>query len=180
MLNANFIRPIKTEFTHHLRNAALDLEYTVGDTIEGMATIVADKAADVYFSIRDRAATMLNKVTDSIKETVLDPVMNAVNNAVITPLRIATQGVTDLVVKGTKAAALFPFKIMKAGLNIVNSKIADLTRPVRKLLKDIRKRIFGGIGTIVSMVGHGVTNALGIVTKPISMLGTVAAYGARK
>ena len=180
MLNANFIRPIKTEFTHHLRNAALDLEYTVGDTIEGMATIVADKAADVYFSIRDRAATMLNKVTDSLKETVLDPVMNAVNNAVITPLRIATQGVTDLVVKGTKAAALFPFKIMKAGLNVVNSKIAELTRPVRKLLKDIRKRIFGGIGTIVSMVGHGVTNALGIVTKPISMLGTVAAYGARK
>lgn len=180
MLNANFIRPIKTQFTHYLRTAALDLEYTVGDTVEGMATIVAEKAGEVYTSLRDKTARMLNKVTDSVKETVVDPVMNAINNAVITPLRIATQGVTDLVVKGTKAAALFPFKIMKAGLNVVNSKIAELTRPVRKLLKDIRKRIFGGIGTIVSMVGHGVTNALGIVTKPISMLGTVAAYGARK
>ena len=123
MLNANLIRPLKTQFTYYLKDAALNLEYTVGDTISETANVLARKTGELMGKIKSRFSDSIGKLGKSVKSALFDPIINMVRRSIVNPLSKAIRGATSIMYNVSKTITLAPFKILGSGINRLNNRM---------------------------------------------------------
>ena len=186
MLNANFLRPIKTQFSYYLKDAALNLEYTVGDTISEAASMISGKVGELAGKAKEKLSGFVGTVGKSIKNELLSPLVDTVKNTIITPLTTTIKGITSILYKTTKNIALAPFRLVKAGINLMHSGIVKakdwfLNKTfIGKGIKWLKKSVKITLKTIAKGIVKGVVGTFKIATLPLRFLSDVIGVGASK
>lgn len=172
MLNATIFRPMAHEVSYLVKDIGLSVKHDVLTPLSFVAEDISDKVGGVFETVTDKVTTVFNGIGDNIKKN-----FSGVLQKVFSPIGKIAVGATEMVTKGIKNMALMPANLVKLGLTVVNSRVAELTKPVRTLLKDIRKTIFKGLGKLFKYTMTGIGGVLNIATAPLRGLGSLIGKG---
>lgn len=177
MLNANFIRPLRTQLTYFAKDATLELKYTVADAVENVSKTAAEMGGFVANSFNH----VFGETGKALNDKILKPAIGALNKAFIEPLAQVTKTATSIIYKVAKNTALFPFRAINLVANLADNGIkrfADwfknetkighavtrfnkfIRRKVNQFFKTITKGIlapFKLVGKAASWIASGLT-----------------------
>ena len=177
MLNANFIRPLRTQLTYFAKDATLELKYTVADAVENVSKTAAEMGGFVANSFKH----VFGETGKALNDKILKPAIGALNKAFIEPLAQVTKTATSIIYKVAKNTALFPFRAINLVANLADNGIkrfADwfknetkighavtrfnkfIRRKVNQFFKTITKGIlapFKLVGKAASWIASGLT-----------------------
>ena len=177
MLNANFIRPLRTQLTYFAKDATLELKYTVADAVENVSKTAAEMGGFVANSFKH----VFGETGKALNDKILKPAIGALNKAFIEPLAQVTKTATSIIYKVAKNTALFPFRAINMVANLADNGIKRfaswfknetkighavtrfnkfIRRKVNKFFKTITKGIlapFKLVGKAASWIASGLT-----------------------
>jgi GH25 family lysozyme M1 (1,4-beta-N-acetylmuramidase) len=189
MLNANFLRPLKTQFVHWGKQIALNLEYTVGDSLSFMAEAISEKVGGVVGAVKSKFDEVANDISGFIKNSILTPFAEILNKTIVTPVKKVISGAAKLAYEVNQHILLAPFKLIKAIQFTVYNKLSDAWRnsKLKAALdtgKDWLKRT---IKTEIKSIGRQIVGLTKLAFSPIKLafkgIGTalqLGVYGAKK
>ena len=173
-INANIIKPMKTQFSYMAEDAMNVLEHKVLAPFAFAAEFVADKLGGITQKITSGASSLFNKVTHSITSTIgklFSPITEAVGNTM--------QKATDFVYNGFKKVVSAPGALISAVIKTfdLKEKFKNLgaVKFVRGLFADARNLIFKGIQGVFK----GIFNVITAPFKGIGHLAGLIGKGAR-
>lgn len=175
MLNANVFRPILHEGQYIMKDVGLTIKHDILTPFSFVAEGVADKLGGLYEGIRDKAADTLNEVGSVLKQDLISAA-----KSVFSPVTKLVTTSADLVYKTAKSMVLLPANVVKLGLNVVTSKAAEITKPIRELIKDVRRTIFRGLKNLMRYTMKGIGEVFKITTAPVRFIGGMLATGVSK
>lgn len=175
-INANILRPMKTNFKFLFKDAGITLEHKILAPFAFAAEGIAGKVGDISTKISEGFTNVANGIGSTIKDGFMDvmrPGMDAFSKAM--------NGVTTFAYKAVKSVVTTPFKLMKLALSkpmqFLKKKVLD---PVANLVHDASKLVLTGIGRIFGYAMKGVGNVLKVATSPVRFLGGLASTGINK
>jgi hypothetical protein len=173
-INANIIKPMKTQFSYMAEDAMNVLEHKVLAPFAFAAEFAADKLGGITQKITSGASSLFNKVTHSITSTIgklFSPITEAVGNTM--------QKATDFVYNGFKKVVSAPGALISAVIKTfdLKEKFKNLgaVKFVRGLFADARNLIFKGIQGVFK----GIFNVITAPFKGIGKLAGLIGKGAR-
>lgn len=175
-INANFIKPIKTQSVIFIKQLGFTMEHDIVRPLSIAGEAIADQAGKVMSGVKESVSGAVKGLTGTVKDVlfgkedkhgnreggVLSPAINMVSgamNAAATAIRKTTIGLISI-----------PGRILRTGMALVSNKIATgfefITRPVRRLFKDVRSVIFSGIKGVFKLAFKGVSGIFRVASAP--------------
>lgn len=174
MINANLIRPIKTNATKILKETELTIQHNILEPVSFFAEMVADKAGSFVSGIQESIGGVFNGIGKKIHDgfsAALEPAIQGFTNAV--------NGVSDFAFKTLNNMISLPGNLIKMGIEAsgIKAKIEKVTEPFIKLADDVRSVLFTGIGKLFNVAFKGVGLLAKGITYPFRFVGGLAAAG---
>lgn len=176
-INANIIKPIKTEAKYISKDFMSTLKHKVLAPFAFLAEDVTDKIGGVFENITKSSKELFRQVTDSITSTL---------GEIFAPV---TKAVGDVVSKGAnfiwgtmKRVISTPGAIITATIKTLNLKekfdnwepvvwLKGLGKDIRKLLLDGVKKTFKGLAKLITLPFTGIKSAFDLIGKGAKALG---------
>ena len=173
IINANLLQPLKTNFEFLAKDAMLTVEDTVLTPIKFGAEFVAMKAGDIFYDLKEKAATIASDVGDNVKgfvKGVFAPLTDAVGEAV--------SGIASFAYSAGKAFVTMPFKVVGKMVDIALSPVMAVARTVGdaalNAVGTVKDFIIGGAAKVLKVAMAGVGGVLKALTwAPRTALGVV-------
>lgn len=152
-LNANIIRPMKSELTYIGKDFMNTVKHNILAPFSFAAEMMAEKLGSVVSNITDTVSTTFAPVADAIKEgfsNAIAPITNVIGTTM--------EGVTDFAYKTFKTMISAPGNLIKATMDVlhVKERLDRLTKPITDLLKDTKHFIFSGINKLFGLAGASI------------------------
>jgi len=189
MINAQFLRPVKTQLSYYVKKTALDLEYTIGDTFNFMAEIVSEKVGDVVGSVQASFKKMANEAVTFLKKNILDNLQNIVRTTLVEPVSKAVTGAASLVYTIGRKMVIGPVEKLHGMLDVAYSNVVQWWQKSsfknfiddgKDWLKKAIKNQLKWIGRRIVDVTKLALSPLGLVFKGMSGLGTLIGHSLKK
>ncbi len=189
MINANFLRPMKTQLSYWAKQSLLDLEYTVGDSISFLAEGIAEKVGDVVGTVKAKFDDVVNNISGFLKENILNPFAEILNNTIVTPIKKVVSGAATIVYEFNRHLVLAPFRIIQKAQSFIYNKVAEAWRnsPLNAALDAGKDWLKTTVKNEIKWVGRRIVGLTKLALSPfrLAMKGigtalTVATHGAKK
>ncbi len=189
MINAQFLRPVKTQLSYYVKKTALDLEYTVGDTFNFMAEIISEKVGDVVGSVQASFKKMANEAVSFLKKNILDNLQNIVRTTLVEPVSKAVTGAASLVYTIGRKMVIGPVEKIQGMLDVAYSNVVQWWQKssFKNFIDDGKDWLKKAIKNQLKWIGRRVVNVtklalspLGLVFKGMSGLGTLIGHSLKK
>ena len=171
MINAEFLRPVKTQFVYWAKEAALRLEYTVGDTISFAAEAISEKVGGFVGSVKAKFDDALNNISGFIKNSILTPFADILNKAIVTPARKLLFGAAKIVHDVNEHIILAPFRAIKAIQFVAYNKLSEAWRnsKLKGLLDDGKDWLKTTIKNEIKWVGRRIVGLTKLALSPFKL-----------
>lgn len=189
MINAQFLRPVKTQLSYYIKKTSLDLQYTVGDTFNFLAEEISERVGDVVGKVQTQFAKMANEVTSFLKKNVVDRLQDIVRTSLVEPVSKAVTGAASLVYTIGRKAIIGPIEKMHSLMSIAYSRVAEWWQKssFKNFIDDGKDWLKHAIKSQLKWIGRrvvGVTklalSPLGLAFKGLKGIGTLIGHSLNK
>lgn len=183
MINANLLRPFKTQLKYIAKDFMLTIKHDVLSPFSFAAEYIAGKAGDIATAVRSSVAGVFHGIGKGLKSTFVAAFAPAVKG-----FQKAMSGVTNLAYTTVRNMVSLPGNLIKLAFKsldlknkVKNSALYKyIWEPVTDLIHDTRKLIFKGIGQVFKLAFNGVKGIFKVATAPVRFVGGLAARGINK
>jgi hypothetical protein len=125
MINAQFLRPVKTQLNYYIKKTSLDLQYTIGDTVNFLSEEISERVGVLVGKIQTRFAKMANATASFLKKNVVDRLQDIVRTTLVEPVSKAVTGAASLVYTIGRRAIIGPIEKIHGLMSIAYSRVAE-------------------------------------------------------
>ena len=175
MLNTSVFRPMLHEGQYLFKDLASSIKHDALTPFAFLAEAVAGVAGDIYGKFRN----VVTKGFNSMGQLVQDKVITQIG-AVLAPFTDTINKAAEVAAFAAKNAALLPFRLLRKGMNALNSRFKYVLEPIKFLIDETGNLIKTGVSKVVNYAIGGLKSVFGIMTAPFRFVGGLVATGVNK
>ena len=175
MLNTSVFRPILHEAQYIFKDIALSVKTEALLPFSFLAEKVAGVAGDIYGKFRGVVTEGFNAMGELVEDKVIKHI-----GAVLAPFTDTINKAAEVAAFAAKNAALLPFRLLRKGMEAMNTRFQYVLKPLKFLIDETKNIILGGVNKVVDYAIGGLKGVFGLMAAPFKFVGGLVSTGVNK